>query len=510
VTEAPEAGPAVTRSDVARGAALAGLARTGAIIDAFAQPLFTWLFGLATYGLYVVLWGAVNLLANIVDLAMPGALQRAVPAAETEEQAHGAVKFALLVSVGPATLLAALIAFNAQGVAALLSSAPEDRATLPVAIAVFAWALPLWTFIEVATGAARARRAFGPEIRLRIFWEQIARIGFALGFFALGARSLGLVAAHLCSLVLTALLCIPLLSRYYSLKLLVRAPIAPGLPRSLVATGLGLLPSSLTRRLLIDAPPVILNLMLPGARGATAAGLFEIARKISTVPLIVRQAFLYVLAPLASAQAKADRAAIAPLYLFATRVSTALVVPLSGLLIFAGADILSIYRPEAAAALPLLYILVAARAAEAIVGPATPVVEMIGHRGLPLLNSLAGIAAWILLSALLVPRYGAVGMVIAVGAAIVIVAYAATLELQLSDRLSPFDYKLGQSLGIALAGVALMALAEHWTRGPARFVSVLMLWTVTSWFALRFGLSGSDRQALGPLARRLRLVRRPA
>ena len=101
-------------------------------------------------------------------------------------------------------------------------------------------------------------------------------------------------------------------------------------------------------------------------------------------------------------------------------------------------------------------------------------------------------------------------MVIAVGAATVIVAYAATLELQLSDRLSPFDYKLGQSLGIALAGVALMALAEHFTRGPARFVSVLMLWAVTSWFALRFGLSGSDRQALGPLARRLRLVRRPA
>jgi O-antigen/teichoic acid export membrane protein len=345
---------------------------------------------------------------------------------------------------------------------------------------------------------------------LRIFWEQIARISFALGFFALGARSLGLVAAHLCSLTLTAFLCIPLLSRYYSLKLLVRAPIARGVPRRLVATGLGLLPSGLTRRLLIDAPPVILNLMLPGARGAIAAGLFEIARKISTVPLIVRQAFLYVLAPLASAQAKADRAAIAPLYLFATRVSTALVVPLSGLLIFAGADILSIYRPEAAAALPLLYILVTARAAEAIVGPATPVIEMIGHRGLPLLNSLAGLAAWILLSALLVPQYGAVGMVIAVGAATVIVAYAATLELQLSDRLSPFDYKLVQGLGIALAGVALMALAEHLTRGPVRFVSVLMLWAVTSWFALRFGLAAPDREALGPLARRLRLVKRSA
>ena len=53
---------------------------------------------------------------------------------------------------------------------------------------MFAWALPLWTFIEIATSAARARRAFGPEIRLRIFWEQIARILFAVGFFLLGLR----------------------------------------------------------------------------------------------------------------------------------------------------------------------------------------------------------------------------------------------------------------------------------------------------------------------------------
>jgi hypothetical protein len=71
-----EAPPAVTRGEVARGAGLAGLARMGALIEAVAQPLYTWLFGLATYGLYVALWAAVNLIANIVDLSMTNALQR--------------------------------------------------------------------------------------------------------------------------------------------------------------------------------------------------------------------------------------------------------------------------------------------------------------------------------------------------------------------------------------------------------------------------------------------------
>ncbi len=503
MTQAPGG---VTRGDVARGAGLAGLARLGALIEAVAQPLFIWLFGLATYGLYVVLWGAINLISNIVDLSMTAALQRVVPQAEGEEQAHAAVKLALLIALVPAVVTAALIAIFAAEIAPHLSAAPEDRATLATAIALFAPALPLWVFVEVSTSAARARRAFGPEIRLRIFWEQIARIFFALGFFALGAGSLGLVAAHLASLALTALLCLPLLGRYYRVGLILRAPVASGLPKRMILTGLGLLPATLSRRLLIDAPPVMLNLMLPGTRGAVAAGLFEIARKLSTVPLIVRQAFQYVMAPLSSAQAHVDRSQIAPIYRFASRVSTALVVPLSGLLIFAGPDILSVYREEARAALPLLALLVTARAVEAIVGPATPIVEMAGHRLLPLLNSILGATLWAVLALLLVPSHGAWGMAIAVASATVLIAYAATLELRLSDGLSPFDRKLFQGLGLALAGVALMALAQAHSSGPARFVAVLALWAATSWVALRFGLGRGDREALGGLARRLRLV----
>ncbi len=496
----------VTRGEVARGAGLAGLARASSLIEAVAQPVFIWLFGLATYGLYVVLWGAVSFTSNIVDLSMTNALQRVLPAEREEARAAAAVKTALLIAVVPATLIALAVTLQADAVASLVSAAPEDRATLPTAIALFVWTLPLWTFVEVATSAARARRAFGPEIRLRLFWEQIARILFALGFFAVGADSLGLVAAHLGSLALTALLCVPLLGRYFELGRLLRAPFVPAVTRALLASGIALLPASISRRMLIDAPAIVLNLMLPGTRGAVAAGLFEIARKIATLPLAVRQAFQYVMAPLSAAQASADRAQLAPLYRFACRVSTALVVPLAGLIIFAGADILSVYRPEAMAALPLLIILVAARAFEAIVGPATPLVEMTGHRLLPLLNSLIGILLWAALAWLLVPRWAAAGMAVAVGLATAATAYAATIELTVSDRLSPFDRKLFLGLAIALTGVGAMALAEAHSSGPARFASVLALWAAASWCALRFGLTRSDREALGALSRRLRLV----
>jgi O-antigen/teichoic acid export membrane protein len=503
------AGP-VSQRDVARGAGLAALARLGALIEVVAQPAYTWLFGIATYGIYTVLWAVVNIVENIIDLSMTQALQRIVPT-ESDEDAHAAVRFALLVSVLPAAAIALVVALFAEPLASFLSAAPRDRVQLPTAIAIFAWALPLWTFVEVATSAARARRAFGPEIRLRIFWEQVARLIFAVGFFAIGVQSLGLLLAHLASLFLTALLSARLLSRYYNPRLLLTAPASPRLRRELLKTGLALLPSAISRRLFNDLPAVLLNLSLPGARGATAAGLFGIARKVSTVPLIVRQAFQYVLAPLSAAQAAHDRAGVAAIYGFAMRLSIAFVVPLSALLMLTASDILSAFAPEAAAALPLLVILVLGRAAEAVVGPATPVVEMTGHRILPLLNSAIGLGAWALLGAWLVPAQGATGMAWAVSAGTVLIAWAATLELRIADGLVAFDRAAVVTLAAALAAAGVLwAIGLALAPAPVRAIGLLLLFFPALWATLRFGLPASDLQALGKVARRLKLVSVPA
>ena len=138
-----------------------------------------------------MLWGAVNLLTNIVDLSMTSALQRVVPTRETEAHAHGAVKLALLVTVLPAAARRLAGRRSTPSAVAALFSAAPGRCGAPAAARspCSSGRLPLWTFVEVATSAARARRAFGPEIRLRIFWEQIARIVFAVGFFAARRRT---------------------------------------------------------------------------------------------------------------------------------------------------------------------------------------------------------------------------------------------------------------------------------------------------------------------------------
>ncbi len=498
----------VDRRDVAKGAGLAAVARLGALIEVVSQPAYSWMFGLTGYGIYVVLWAAVNILAKLLDLALGQALQRIVPASASHEEQHGAVRLALLVSTALGVVAAIILSLSAPLLASRIASAPGDVARLPQAIAIFAWSLPLWIFIETATAAARAMRAFGPEIRLRIFWEQVARLVFAAGFFLVGTGFEGLLYGHLASLALTAWLAWKLLARYYDPALLLRAPVPESLRKATLATGLAMLPPALARRAYNDLPPILLNLMIPGAAGASAAGLFGIARKIASIPLIVRQSFLYVLAPLASAQAAIDRREIAPLYRFSTHVSLLLAVPLAGFLILIAADILTGFAPGAEAGLSVVIILLAARAIEAALGPATPIVEMVGHRALPLVNSLIGLAIWLVLGLWLVPGNGAAGMAVAVSAAVVLTAILAMVQLYWSDRISPLGHGFWRALALAAGCVALLwglgeLLAPLGQR--VRALSLLLLFLPCLWFTLKFGLLAEDKQGLGKLAARLRL-----
>lgn len=501
-------GRAVTNQEVAKGAGLAAVARLGALIEVVAQPAYTWMFGLTGYGVYVVLWAAINILANILDLAMGQALQRIVPAESSVERQHGAVKFALITGTALGVIAALGLTLSAEWLASFVATAPQEAGRIPAAISLFAWSLPLWIFVEIATAAARAKRAFGPEIRLRIFWEQVARLIFAAGFFALGFDLTGLLLGHMLSLAVTAILSVQLLGRYYDLTLLMRAPMPNALRRSVLNSGAAMMPPALARRAYNDLPPILLNLMIPGASGATAAALYGIARKIASIPLIVRQSFLYVLSPLASAQAASDRSEMLPMYRFSTHMSLLLAMPLAGFMILVASDILSAFAPGAAAALPVLVILLVARAGEAVIGPATPIVEMVGHRAIPLLNSVIGILIWLGLALWLVPDHGALGMAISVSVAVVASAWAAVIELRISDRLSPFGSGFWRA---AVAGTVVILLL--WTIGEAldpygariRAIGLFTIFWPSLWLALKFGLGDEDKAALGKLAARLRL-----
>ena len=501
----------VSTSDVARAAGTSSLARLGAVIEVLTTPALTWLFGVPAYGVYTVLAAAVTLGQGSLDFAMPSVLQRVVPQARSATDADAAVKWALILGVVPSLIVAALVTLYAGDAAAAINAAPADRAGLALAVILFAWSLPLNSLVEVATAAVRARHAFGPEIRVKVVWEQVVRLVAAVllwGAWRGGAAdwasgAVALSVAWLASQLVVAVLALRLVGRFYDVGRVLRAPLSLGQARSMLGYGVALIPANLLRRALTDLPPILLNRWLPGASGAVAAGLYGIARKLSSIPQLVRTIFAYVMAPLASTQAAHDRAAIAPLYAFATRLATALALPLSALLVGLGDVLLRGFAPGAQAALPLLVLLVAARAAEAVAGPASAIIETVGNRARPTINALVGVSVWTGLAVLLVPRWGATGMAAAVGAAVVVNAWLAVAELALLDRLDPFAAPFARTLAVAGGGsIGIVALGT--LPGGAWLVVPAALGV--AWLSLRYGLSPDDRAALGSTGRRLRVA----
>ncbi|MFZ5608786.1 MAG: oligosaccharide flippase family protein [Pseudomonadota bacterium] len=486
------------RQMVARGAGMAFAARLGAVIEVVNQPVFTRLFGLATYGLYVVLWSYVRLVSAVTELAMTSALQRYGAGAKDEELAHAVVKLAFLVTLASSLGVAAATFLAAPWLARFVNVAEADAATLPTAIRIYALTLPLWTVVEISTSAVRARRAFGPEIRVRILYEQISRLFFAVGFFLIGWRHLGLFVGHLLSLSLAAGLSVRLLLRYYDARLLLRAPLERALAQGVLGFSLLIMPTHLIQRAFTELPTALLNRLLPGVAGAEAAGLYGIARRIASILQIVRMTFDYVLAPLAALHASVNWQEVKAMYAYATRLATILILPLAAGVVLARHDIAALFGAEAVKAAPLILILTIGRCAEALTGPSTALLEVLGKRGLPLVNNLAGLGVMLVLGAALTPGLGAEGMALGVIAGVNVVAMAGLAQLHHMHHLHPFIAGYGRALAAGGVALALMLASEPFIDmlpSSLRLLGAVTIYAILAFLAARFGLAKADRAA---------------
>jgi O-antigen/teichoic acid export membrane protein len=551
-------GAGISNSDVAKGAGTTLIARLGGVLDVLTQPLYAWLFGLAGYGFYGALWAAVNLLENVADVGMTSALQRVVPQAGGAKGQASALRAAFILGLIPCLLTAAAISFLAAPVSDLFNTSEADAAIVVPAVRWFVWALPLWAFVEIATSALRSKRLFGAEIRLRLLWEQSIRLAFVLLFFSLGFGTMSLIYAHLISLSIICVLCVRLLNQHFELRLMLEGPVRDAVFNETLKAGLGVLPVNIVTRLFADGPALALNTLLPGSSGAIATSLYIIARKISSLVQLVRTAFAYVLAPLASAASSGGKASVEQIYGFATRLSIALALPMGAVLAAMAPVMLPFFGPGASAALFATIIMILARVGEAVVGAATPIQQVTSAHLDQQLGSIIGLGVAVLLSWWLLPDYGLDAMAGAVAIGLLIAAVLPLVQLLVIDKLHPFAPPCGRvalktaavaaagllasfaiealplmglrlglglmfvvafrlswklALGLGLFGVAEYGAVQFFPKLDAVLPHLLQLSLLlpvliaTLWAAVRFALPREDRLALGEkTARRLRLI----
>ena len=384
------------------------------------------------------------------------------------------------------------------------------------------------------------------------------RLLVVVSLFFAGWSTRALYIGHLISLGATCLLCVRLLAKNFELRLMFKGPLVDDMFHATLKAGLAVLPTNIALRIFGDGPAIALNAILPGASGAVATSLYIVARKISSLVQLVRTAFAYVLAPLASALSKDGKEKVSSIYGFSTRVLVTLALPLAAVLGAMGPTILPVFGPGVEQALIAVWILLASRAFEAVCGAAAPIQQVVSAHRHQLVGSITGVVLAFVIGGYFTPQYGLNAMAWAVAIGLAAASAIPMIQLNLHDDLHPFERPflavLLKALGVAIAGsllivaiqfvpllaqrvlfaglvlvafafaprvaigLAFVGLAEWVIETqfslPAQLLSrlvtiVLMLPVVigTLWLSLRLALPEADRRAIGDkTARKLRLV----
>lgn len=502
--------PRAENPALARGVRLALLGRMGAPIEIVSVFLFAQMYGSETFGLFIVLWSIAQPLAILSDFGMTMALQRFVPQESDEVRVGRVLKYAINISLSVSCAVALILVLLAPELAKLINANERDSQHLVQIIRIYAWAIPLWCLIDVATAAIRARRVFGPEVRVRVFYEQGFRLVFGSIFFFLGYYSYGLFVSHLIGLAATVILAFRLVHKYYGLgHLVARTGYDMAVIREMVFFSSSMIVPNLAKKWHSVLPVLFLNFLLPGARGAEAAGIYGVARKIVSALNVFRESFEYVLAPMTSAKALVEnKPQLREMYAFATRISIAAFIPTATYVVFMRDEFLRLSGSEFLQGSIAVAILALGRFVEVASGPSSSIVAMIGRYRMPLFNAAGGIIITASVAVWLIPSLGIAGGAIAAAAGINFNSLAAHIEVRLFYGLQPYDRGLLRPVVVAaLISLPLALIAQ--ASIPLPRTLHLMVATAALLVSLvavvRFGYSREDARSIipGRLARRL-------
>jgi O-antigen/teichoic acid export membrane protein len=489
-------------TQMASGVGHALLGRLGALVEIVSLTVFAALYGTSILGIFVTLWAVLRIAAALGEFAMTTALQRYIPRAGSSDEASKILSFALAISLSLAIAIASVAWAFAPQLAGLINASDADAPQLANIISVYVWVLPFWTMIKVLSASVRAKHKFGPEIRIRIFYEQGLRLAGGVAFYFAGFHKLGLFYAHLVSVMIAAGMAVQLASRFYRIRLF-QIPDNKG---EILSFAAHMMPANLVKRVNSELPTLALNMMLPGVNGANAAAYFSIARKIVSTLQVVRQSFEYVLAPFASQKVAEDKHdELQDMYAFSLRLIAAIIIPLGFLLMMIRNDLLGLLFSDAfMVASTAMVILAIGRIVEGLTGPASALIEMLGHKSLPLINGALGTAVLLYLLWWLIPQMGINGAAIAAAAGLNVIAILSMLEAAFIYRLNPYTAAVFRAIAVALTGSSAVAIGFPYVLdlGPiAAIIYAIAGVLVSLGITIRYALDSYDRLAMGRIGR---------
>lgn len=501
--------PAASRSADAAHAARGGLSQVLAMLGHGLLPLqrmlVSRLFGQAAYGIYRA---SADLCEVLMRAGMAGADKSMLRflAAHRVAGEEGEETRALgsgLRLAGGALLALALGLMVAAPWFARVWGDPAYLAMLRLlAPSVVAGGLVI--VLMAATLAARVTRV---NLAVRGIAEPFLLVAATVVAWAVAPSVAGIGVAHaLTYVVLLALAWIgtgAVLGRG-RLAAALRAPGHPTLARFAVPIGGSELMNAILQRANI--------FILSAFAGAPTVALFAAADELGRAVGGVRLAFDNIITPMISEALRLrDRERIRYLLALMTRWVASASAPIAVTLFVLARDLLALYGPHYQGAATAMAVLVAAQLVNGVMGLTPYVIVMSGRSRLFFWDNLATAALNLVLSLLLIPRFGVTGAAVASLISVTALQGLLCLQAYWLEGVHPFGWPLGKPFLAASAALAAeLGAGAAPLPGPARAAAVIAAGAVTYGsvlYALRPG--EEERRVIVGLVRRLAGRRAP-
>lgn len=406
------------------------------LVAKLVHPLFflivTWFFGPALVGLYFL----AVFIGEIAQSAVTSGFNDATtlfasrhaddPAAE--DRLYRVLGNAFAVTGGLSLLL---LVGLCSGAGWLVEYLYPDRPALADALRLLAFSLPPAAVAQVGVAATKARMRMEYDALINGLVKPLALLGASLVAWALDAGLLGLIAAHVVTQCILALMATRAMARHFDLRQVVRATLHPVWDREILRFAI-----PQTANMTFNKYLTRVDVIMLGAFGfsnwhlAFYAAAALIATNLREVKLIFAQA----LAPVAARHhARGDREAFEAVLGRVSRWTTSLAVPLVLTVAVLRGDLLRFVDASYTADTTFMLWLLVPPFLSCAFGLAGNSIVFTGHSGWTLFNSVLVAGLNTLFNWLLIPRWGLEGAAIATAASASLVAALQLVELRLLE-----------------------------------------------------------------------------
>lgn len=465
--------------------------------------------GAEQYGLYNLALTSLTVAAALAVFGLDSALVRYIAIFQRRRDEQG-VWGTLQIGLGITAILSLLLGFGLFMFATPIAEGIFDQPQLAALLRIVSIVVPFLALSNVLASATQGFKKMQYATLARDIVQPLIRLMLIVGLVMIGLNPAAALIIFGIAISTSAGLLLYFLHKVFGL---IRPPQAGRRD---------------TKQILSFSIPVFLSdlmttfreniqTLLLGAMSTVAnVGVFAVANQINQVGSMFQSAIATAARPIISElYDQGEYAQMGRVYQTTTKWTVTANLPLFLTMLLFPEPILAIFGKSFVSGTTALILVATAIMADISTGMCGNILDMTGHTGLKLFNSIIRLAMSLVLSVLLIPDYGVVGAALV---ALIVVATVNVLRLVqvfVLFRLLPYDASFIKPLGAATMALLVVLVLKQWLPSSASLLTVTLqialLFSVYGSVILLLGLSADDRLVLGRVRRRLRIFkeRRP-